>query len=267
MKFHSLKEPANFAQLLLALYGIASLVSMYLGSSIFRTLASTRQLTKSNISDLELSQKTYAELMFVQWALLATAAVFFLIWVYRAHTNLRTAQVFGLKYRPWWVVVSYFIPLVNAFLPFRSMSELSQASHWLASGSSGTIWKSMKRGWRVHLWWTLVTLMMLTLLAPVISPEKHDRKSREGIAMLYSTRHVADFFAAIAAGSLILVIRRVTSHQEQFAALAPHFAPFQVPTPIVTGAMQADEPAQPLESGQAPFHGQASAGSDSGTQG
>lgn len=51
-----------------------------------------------------------------------------LIWIYRAHSNLRREKLDGLQFVPGWVIASYFIPLVNLVIPFLAMRELYNRS-------------------------------------------------------------------------------------------------------------------------------------------
>jgi hypothetical protein len=76
------------------------------------------------------------------------AAVPIAAWIYRAHANLKEAQLSELRYSPAWAVGSFFVPLVNFVVPFAAMRELHNRSHgagpWLASEPVGD----------VTSWWT-----------------------------------------------------------------------------------------------------------------
>lgn len=65
-------------------------------------------------------------LLLIPAFLLSTVPV--LIWIYRAHSNLRRGNLDGLQFVPGWVVASYFIPLVNLVIPFLAMRELYNRS-------------------------------------------------------------------------------------------------------------------------------------------
>ncbi len=57
-------------------------------------------------------------------SLFLATAILILMWIHRAHGNLRTIGLEGLKYSPAWAVGSFFVPLVNLVVPFRAMREL-----------------------------------------------------------------------------------------------------------------------------------------------
>ena len=49
-------------------------------------------------------------------------------WIYCAHANLGKNQVPELHYAPWWAVLSFFVPLLNLFVPFQAMRDLYNRS-------------------------------------------------------------------------------------------------------------------------------------------
>lgn len=51
-----------------------------------------------------------------------------LMWVYTAHANLRAAGVPGLRHSPAWATFSFFVPVINLFVPFVAMRELANRS-------------------------------------------------------------------------------------------------------------------------------------------
>ena len=55
--------------------------------------------------------------------------VFFLMWLYRAHDNLRAFNPWHRPdYSPGWAVGSFFIPFVNLVVPYRAVKEVWQKS-------------------------------------------------------------------------------------------------------------------------------------------
>ncbi|HSG33040.1 MAG TPA: DUF4328 domain-containing protein, partial [Sphingomonadaceae bacterium] len=50
------------------------------------------------------------------------------LWTYRAWRNLHDLGLTGLRYSPGWAVGSYFVPLVNLYVPFKAMRELYNRS-------------------------------------------------------------------------------------------------------------------------------------------
>ena len=56
------------------------------------------------------------------------SAVFVGMWIYRAHANLRDANVEGTTITPGWAVGWFFVPFASLFKPFEAMRELWNAS-------------------------------------------------------------------------------------------------------------------------------------------
>ncbi len=84
-------------------------------------------------------------------------AVLFSMWLYRASRNLRALGTpkQNLEYSPGWAVGSFFVPILNLFVPFRAVKEI-----WVKSDpnvSSATIFSPQGStipafiGW----WWAL----------------------------------------------------------------------------------------------------------------
>ncbi|HEU4508676.1 MAG TPA: DUF4328 domain-containing protein [Pyrinomonadaceae bacterium] len=68
-------------------------------------------------------------LALVELAIYSATVVFFLMWLYRAHDNLRA-------FNPWvrtdhsrgWAIGSFFVPFVNLVIPYRAVKEVWQKS-------------------------------------------------------------------------------------------------------------------------------------------
>ncbi|NBC35617.1 DUF4328 domain-containing protein [Novosphingobium sp. FSY-8] len=88
---------------------------------------------------------------------LAVAGTFllFLVWVWRAHANLRLSGIAGLRYSPAWAALNYLVPVVNLIVPPRAMRELWNRSHgeneWLGDSDVP----------EVGAWWTCQVVGLL----------------------------------------------------------------------------------------------------------
>ena len=64
-------------------------------------------------------------LVLLPWLpLYVLTAVFFLIWLYRAHSNLPLLRPSFLKYTPGWAVGYWFIPFINLYRPYQVVREV-----------------------------------------------------------------------------------------------------------------------------------------------
>lgn len=80
--------------------------------------------SSSAIRALDRAAETALALKYANGAILFVTAVFFLIWVYRAHANVRALGFGELKFTPGWAVGWWFIPFFNLVQPARAMAEL-----------------------------------------------------------------------------------------------------------------------------------------------
>jgi hypothetical protein len=81
-----------------------------------------------------------------------TALVLLLLWLHRAYRNLFALGARGLDDSPGWAVGSFFIPLVNVYLPYRIVSDV-----WNGSRPAPTAGEPIPRRARivplVLAWW------------------------------------------------------------------------------------------------------------------
>ena len=52
-----------------------------------------------------------------------------MVWVHRAHDNLRAETLEGLNFAPGWAATSFVIPVAGLIVPFQAMRELWNRSH------------------------------------------------------------------------------------------------------------------------------------------
>ena len=82
-------------------------------------------------------------------------AVFFLIWIYRAHKNLKALGATDLKYSPGWAIGGFFVPLLNIVRPYQVMAEIWRASVSGGRVSGGSGWTYEQTPVFIGLWWGL----------------------------------------------------------------------------------------------------------------
>jgi hypothetical protein len=85
----------------------------------------------------------------VQLILYIVTAIVFGRWIYRAHKNLPELGARYLRITPGWAVGSFFVPLLNLWVPYQAMRDLAKAS-------------SLPRRWELEatsppilIWWIL----------------------------------------------------------------------------------------------------------------
>lgn len=67
-------------------------------------------------------------LMRINLAMALASGIFFLVWFYNAHDNLRYLGAQNLQFTPGWAVGVFFVPILNLFRPYMAAQEIYRAS-------------------------------------------------------------------------------------------------------------------------------------------
>src|ERR1051326_1912056 len=144
-------------------------------------------------------------------AIYVTTAVFFLMWLYRAHSNLFAIDSSRpLDYSTGWAVGSFFIPFVSLIVPYRAVKEL-----WQRSGSpdEALLFEPSPPGF-FPFWWLF---WLLSAFAGNISFRiSFDRNVEENMALTISI--IAGGLSFIAAVFAYLVVDEIDKRQEETGA-------------------------------------------------
>lgn len=140
------------------------------------------------------------------------SAIVFLMWIYRAHRNLRALSGVTMKYTAGWVVSSYFIPFVNLVTPPRAMNELWAVSRKSPNGSF------------VSFWWFLVIIKCLTSEIWYAGFRRSATSLEALMAASYSPLSLIDSVAGLllTAVTFLLVSLIAAAYQRNFAAMPSH---------------------------------------------
>ncbi len=132
--------------------------------------------------------------------------IFFLIWLYRAFSNLPALESRNLEFSPGWAVGWWFIPFANLVKPYRVMGEL-----WNASDSdfdpelflSSQVGTPSIIGW----WWGL--FIVGNIVGRISDALVNESLSFSLVAlMIYCVLH------GTAAYLILTIVRRITSEQD-----------------------------------------------------
>lgn len=154
-------------------------------------------------------------------ALAVIAPIVVLMWVYRAHANLRLHRLDGLNYSPGWAVGSFFVPLINLVVPLRAMRELCNRSF----GESE--YQAHEPVGDVSSWWTCFVVggLLLSYLAStaLIEATTPFRFTTPLIAVALLSIF-ASLLMAGAAFFLFRIIGKVTDAQNSVTGMEATFA-------------------------------------------
>jgi len=107
---------------------------------------------EGNISYL-LFYLAYSLPLFLNFAVAVASIVTFIMWFRRAYNNLHQLRG-NLSYNESWAASSWFIPIMNLYVPYRIMKELYNGTSTLLSQNLETCTTRLKADYLVW-WWTL----------------------------------------------------------------------------------------------------------------
>ena len=189
-----------------------------LATVFFASAMAITQATYGNrlVSVTHVSEGYFANtaplLLFGLASLLALAArvsswVTVCVWTYRAAANLRGLGRWGMANTPGWCVGWYFVPFANIVKPVQAMSEIWRASD---PESGEGAWISSPSTPLLALWWGTYLLGGVISWGSVITRDNRFVAGEIGV--------VACVFNAVAAISLVGIMRGIGRRQEQAAA-------------------------------------------------
>jgi hypothetical protein len=163
------------------------------------------------ISDLQQRQQPetdssfYAFMGGVQLLLLFATAIVFIRWLRQAYANLPALGV-AQRFRPFWVIVGWFVPFLNLFRPKQIVDDT-----WKAGNQP-----SLTAPTSFNLWWAaFIASNIISNFAARSSWSAETTSDVKFGATVYLITDVIDVIAALLA---LNVVETVTASQERTAA-------------------------------------------------
>jgi hypothetical protein len=137
-------------------------LQLFLISAQPETASAALSNNETDISELPRSGLQMAVILFGGMAavlnilLIIVTAIVFLIWEYRANSNLRPLGVPRPEYSSRWAVGSWFVPILNLFVPFKIISYIwrkSDPDDLNADGVFGEWNHSGADEFTIKAWW------------------------------------------------------------------------------------------------------------------
>jgi hypothetical protein len=166
----------------------------------------------TNRDPLDALSTTFGLIYVAEIMLLLVSMVFVAMWIYRAHANLREADLDGLHFTPGWSIGWFFVPILNLWMPFQAMRELVNASLGKAPPYSAPTPSTVSAWWAAWLVGNFASNFDLRLSENV----------QGNAGALVGALGTAAL--AVSAKLLIDIIRNVTAGQRQSMRLAETFA-------------------------------------------
>jgi len=195
----------------LSVFILISIAGAVVDISLIQVLskASGLRTTPAGVVD---SQILALVIRFVLTGVVLFTAVFFLIWIHRAHKNLKVFGAAELKYSPGWAVGGFFVPMLNIFRPYQVIGEIWKASASGARRGDGTNWKLESIPPYFGLWWGLWLLSAILDFFSAFMILGGGLNNAQLVASRY--RLVYDVVSITCAVLAIVVVFRITARQE-----------------------------------------------------
>jgi hypothetical protein len=145
---------------------------------------------------------------------LATA-VFFLMWIHRAHRNLPSLGAVGLKYSPGWAVGGFFVPFLNLVRPYQVVQEVWRASDPEADPGDHVSWRLPRSSPLILVWW--VSWLAMNFVAYASRRGARANATIDNLITRSWIEIAHGFIGIVAAVLAIPVIRQINDFQERKA--------------------------------------------------
>jgi hypothetical protein len=135
----------------------------------------------------------------------------FIVWLNRSYSNLRTLGVEPLRFRRWWTIGSWFVPIWSAFRPKQLVNDVWRGSAPDLPDRNAVVWKEEGvPGWWIVWWLAFLFSNQLSYLAFRLAlPAETIEEIRRSTVVYVAS----DALSAVAAILAILVVRAVSLRQ------------------------------------------------------
>lgn len=144
-----------------------------------------------------------------------------MLWLHRARANLADFGLTDLTYSPGWTIGSFFVPVANLAVPFRSMRELYNRSH------GEDVYQSLATVPDVSSWWTSfvtgATIQLALLLMSLVGILTNAYFTTPPLANA-AMNMLGIFLLGLSAFFLFRIVGAVTRAQHSSTAISETFA-------------------------------------------
>jgi hypothetical protein len=166
--------------------------------------------------ELTASDTRQAAAAWTQTAMFVLAGAVFVVWFRRAYRNLPALGAEGLRYRSWWTIGAWLIPVWWLFRPKQLANDIWRASDPSLGARAGTHWRVGPLPAILGAWWTaFLAAGVLSCIAARARLAAETPESLRNADVVYA---VSDGLDALAAALAIVVVLRMTRRQEERAA-------------------------------------------------
>jgi hypothetical protein len=201
-------------------------VSLLLALASAATNLSDTELVKTAVGDPSGTGDLYLWVGAVQAGWFLITAGLWLAWFRRAYLNLPALGARRLRFRPWWAVGAWLLPVFSLFRPKQVMNDIWRASDPDLPADQADSWRRRPVAELLGWWWLafLASVLVRSITTEAVHgaadlmllgllPERFDRfQASAGMQV------VADLLTVLCALLALRVVRRTTTRQDERAA-------------------------------------------------
>jgi hypothetical protein len=153
---------------------------------------------------------------FISFLALIFTVVVFIRWFRRAYLNLPALGAHPLRFKSWWTIGGWFIPIANLFRPKEMANDIWRASEPGAPSQQGVRWYGGRVPALFQWWWAFFLIgnwLDNIGLRVDLAADDIDAYRRAAAVTMFT-----DSIDAVGAILAVLVVRRTTQRLESRAA-------------------------------------------------
>ncbi len=206
---HSRSKWATIFLKLCMVLTVASAVSNWFQVQLLSRVANGEVVTymeESANDDRQLMLAGFYSLIFIITGILV------LKWIHRSYSNLPALGAIDIRFTPKWAVGWFFFPILSLFRPFQAVAEIWKASYPEVDSPTGTEWKANPVSPLLGFWWA--AWLAGNFLGAIASSMTTLNDLDVSITLTWLVL-VSDIINIVAAALLIIIIRTITSWQQE----------------------------------------------------
>lgn len=179
---------------------------------------------------------------FIHLAVAIALAVAFLLWLWRVAGNMVALgnAASHVEYTPGWAVGSFFIPIVNLFMPYRAVREVWEKSDPAVVTDPDVGLKPAGTSPLVLGWW--LTWIAMNVISRAAQRASNTVETPEAMRLVTWAELTSDVIGIVSALLAIRVVRGIDRRQAEralYVAYVPHTPP---PPPLPRPPVRLPEP-------------------------
>jgi hypothetical protein len=159
----------------------------------------------------------------IQFGTSIVTGVVFIVWLYRAYSNLLALGAVRLRFARGWAIGGWFVPIWGLFRPKQIVNDAWRGSEPALPASYEDVWARPVPPWWQAWWLSFLSAYWLALAALRVTVRGDTLEEfRRGSLLIFWS----DLLSGVAGIVAIFVVRAITRRQEERAAML-----FSVPPP------------------------------------